>query len=72
MGWCPGVVGLLGLGVMGWLGSGMVGGGWWVSWCIGVEVDCGQDLGPQVEGSWGQVWWVVGWLGPRGSALVGE
>ena len=43
---------------------------WWVSW------------GLQVVGGWGQMWWVVGWLGqgvvdggvvgPRGGALVGE
>ena len=41
---------------------------WWVHW------------GPQVVGCWHQVWWVVGWLGKgvvgwlgsRGGALVGE
>ena len=42
--------------IIGVRGDGLVGarcGGWWVSWCIGMEVDCGQDL--------------VGWLGPTGS-----
>ena len=41
---------------------------WWVDW------------DPQVVDGWGQVWWVVGWLGkvvlgwfgPRGGALVAE
>ena len=30
------------------------------------------DWGQQVVSGWGQVWQVVGRLGPRGGALIGE
>ena len=49
-------------GIIGVRADGLVGarcGGWGVSWCIGVEVDFGQDL--------------IGWFGPGvvGGGMVG-